>query len=62
MQGVDEFEAMDDGTCDGTGTDLEGTESHLSTPAASAVVAIKPAAKGKGNMGQGARVVAAMAV
>ena len=31
------------------GTDLEGSESHLSTSAASAVVAFKPAATGKGR-------------
>ena len=49
MQGGDEFDAMDDGTFDGTGTDPEGTESHLSTSAASAVVAFKPAAAGEGR-------------
>ena len=54
MQGVDDFDAMDDGSLLShlstlEGTDLEGSESHLSTSAASAVVAFKPAATGEGR-------------
>ena len=54
MQGVDDLDAMDDRSVLShlstlEGTDLDGSESHLSTSAASAVVAFKPAATGEGR-------------
>ena len=54
MQGVDDFDAMDDRSVLShlstlEGTDLEGSERTLSTSATSAVVPCKPAATGKGR-------------